>query len=318
MSDNKVASVSRRNEEHPMTDSNSLLIAVFGATGQQGGSVIRALRAHGGFRVRAITRDRSKAEGLADEVVEGDLTKPETLAAAVDGAHGVFLVTNFWEGTDIDELAQGEAAVSAARRAGVRHFVWSTLPNVERISAGKFDVAHFTGKAKVDDIVAAAGFDHHTFVEPPFYFQNLVGQLAPQKGEDGKKSTWNLPMTPDAKVIHMGDIEQLGTIVAGAFAHADQTGTGQHLSLSGGLYSWADVVETLRAQGHDVAFNRVPDEVFDDFFPGARELREMFNYFEAHTYFGPNADEKIALARAVATEPPLSLATWTERNMPVR
>lgn len=299
-----------------MTETNRPLIAVFGATGLQGGGVLRALRAHGGFRVRAITRERGKAEGLADEVVAADLTKPETLAAAVEGAHGVFLVTNFWAGPGIDELAQGKAAVSAARRAGVKHFVWSTLPNVERIS-GKFHVAHFTGKAKLDDVVAAAGFDHHTFVEAPFYFQNLVGQLAPQKGEDGK-ATWNLPMAPDAKVIHMGDIEQLGTVVAGAFAHPDQTGKGQHLSLSGGLYSWADVVETLRAQGHDVAFNQVPDTVFDGFFPGARELREMFNYFEAHTYFGPNADEKIALARAVATEPPLALATWTKQNMPAR
>lgn len=296
-----------------MTSSNNLLIAVFGATGQQGGSVIRALGAHGGFRVRAITRDGAKAEGLADEVVEADLSKSETLAAAVDGAHGVFLVTNFWAGTDIDELAQGEAVVKAAKIAGVKHFIWSTLPNIEQISGGMFDVPHFTGKAKVDDVVAAADFDHYTFVEPPFYFQNLVGQLAPQPGNDGT-STWNLPMDPDAKVIHMGDIEQLGTVVLGAFANPDRAGRGQHLALSGGLYSWSDVVATLRAQGHRVAFNRVPDEAFDGFY-GAREIREMFKYFEAHTYFGPDADEKIALARAVATQTPKSLSAWAKENM---
>jgi uncharacterized protein YbjT (DUF2867 family) len=299
-----------------MTSDTRKLIAVVGASGNQGSGVVNALKASGKFRVRALTRSPEKYSGTADEVVAADLTRPETLKAAFAGAYGVFAVTNFWAGPDIDELAQGEAAVSAARRAGVKHFVWSTLPNVERIS-GKFHVAHFTAKAKVDDIVAAAGFDHHTFVEAPFYFQNLVGQMAPQKGENGK-ATWNLPMTPDAKVIHMGDIEQLGTIVAGAFAHPDKTGAGQHLSLSGGLYSWADVVETLRAQGHDVTFNQVPAEIFDGFFHGAREIREMFNYFEAHTYFGPNANEKIALARAVATEPPLALATWTKQNMPAR
>ena len=305
-----------------MSDATTPLIAVFGATGRQGGGVVRALRAHGGFRVRAITRDASKAQGLvdeelADEVVSADLTKPDTLAAAVDGVHGVFLVTNFWGASDVDELAQGTAAVEAAKRAGVEHFVWSTLPNVERIAGGRFDVAHFTGKAKVDEAVASAGFAHHTFVEAPFYFQNLAGQLAPQPGKDGKP-TWNLPMSPDAKVIHMGDIDQLGTLVAGAFAHPDRVGNGEHLSLSAGLHSWADVVRTLEAQGHDVAFNRVPDEVFDDFFPGARELREMFNYFEAHTYFGPDAEEKIALARAVATEAPTALADWTKKNMPVK
>lgn len=298
-----------------MTTSNKPLIAVFGATGRQGGGVVRALQAHGGYRVRAITRDPAKAEGLAEEVVAADLTRPETLAAAVQGAHGVFAVTNFWAGTDVDELAQGTAAVEAAKRAGVEHFVWSTLPDVEQISGGKFDVAHFTGKAKLDAVVSSAGFRHHTFVEAPFYFQNLVGQLAPQPGDDGTP-TWNLPMRPDAKVIHMGDIDELGTVVVGALSHPDRAGSGQHLSLSAGRYSWADVVDTLRGQGHDVAFNQVPDEAFDGFFPGARELRQMFNYFEAHTYFGPDAENKIALARAVATEPPTSLADWTAANMP--
>lgn len=297
-----------------MNTTQKPLITVFGATGNQGGGVIRALQAHGGYRVRAVTRDASKAEGLADEVVSADLTKPETLAAAVEGAHGVFLVTNFWGGPGVDELAQGKAAVEAAKRAGVKHFVWSTLPNVEAIADGKFDVVHFTGKAKLDEVVAAAGFEHHTYVEAPFYFQNLTGQLGPQPSEDGK-AMWNLPMRPDAKVIHMGDIDQLGTVVAGAFAHPEKTGHGEHLSLSGGLYSWNEVVETLNAQGHEVGFNQVPDEAFDGFFPGARELREMFNYFEAHTYFGPDADTKIALARAVATETPTSLAAWAETNM---
>ena len=81
-------------------------------------------------------------------MVEADLNRPETLKAAFEGAHGVFLVTNFWEqGTD--EFTQASAAVRAAKDAGVKHFVWSTLPDVEAISAGKFDAAHFTGKAKM-------------------------------------------------------------------------------------------------------------------------------------------------------------------------
>ena len=278
---------------------------------------MRALKAHGGYRLRAITRDASKNVALADEVVAADLTKPETLAAALDAADGVFLVTNFWSGANVDELAQGRAAVEAASRAGVKHFVWSTLPHVEQISGGEFDVVHFTRKAMLDTVVSSAGFEHYTFVEAPFYFQNLVGQLAPQPGEDGS-SVWNMPMRADAKVIHMGDINQLGTLVAGAFANPDRAGRGEHLSLSGGLYSWAEVVETLNAQGHSVAFNQVPDELFDGFFEGARELREMFNYFEAHTYFGPDADQKIALARALATETPRSLSEWARENMTVR
>ncbi len=163
-----------------MLSNNEKLIAVIGATGQQGGAVVRALQAGSQFKVRALSRNPGKHRKLAEEVVEADLDRPETLKAAFEGAHGVFLVTNFGEeGTD--ELKQATAAVRAAKDAGVKHFVWSTLPNVEAISGGKFHVPHFTGKAKVDRIVGEAGFANHTFVIAPFYYQNLVGVLAPQK-----------------------------------------------------------------------------------------------------------------------------------------
>src|SRR5882757_7570559 len=136
-----------------MSSNNKKLIAVIGATGQQGGAVLRALHASSQFKVRALTRNPEKHRELADEVVEADLDRPETLKSAFEGAHGVFLVTNFRE-AGIDELKQATAAVHAAKDAGVKHFVWSTLPDVEAISGGKFHVPHFTGKAKIDRIVS--------------------------------------------------------------------------------------------------------------------------------------------------------------------
>ena len=205
-----------------MSSNNKKLIAVTGATGQQGGGVVRALQASGEFKVRALTRNPDKHRQLADEVVKADLDRPETLEAAFKGAYGVFLVTNFRE-AGINELKQARAAVRAARDAGVKHFVWSTLPNVEAISGGKFDVPHFTGKAKIDRIVKEAGFPHHTFVIAPGYYQNFVGFLAPQKQADGSVG-WALPLDPHVRCLHMGDIRELGNIVAGAFAHPDQAG----------------------------------------------------------------------------------------------
>jgi uncharacterized protein YbjT (DUF2867 family) len=84
-----------------MLSNNKKLISVIGATGRQGGAVVRALQADGQFTVRALSRNPSKHRELADEVVEADLDRPETLKAAFEGVHGVFLVTNFWEeGTD--------------------------------------------------------------------------------------------------------------------------------------------------------------------------------------------------------------------------
>ena len=226
-----------------MASANRKLIAVVGATGQQGSAVVRALQTSSQFKVRALTRNLDKHRDLAEEVVEADLDRPETLKAAFDGAHGVFLVTNFWEG-GTDELKQATAAVRAAKDAGVKHFIWSTLPNVEAISGGKLHVPHFTGKAKIDRIVKEAGFAYHTFVIAPFYYQNLVGALAPQKQEDGSVG-WALPIDPTVRVIHMGDIRELGNIVAGAFAHPDEAGHGEYLPLVGDFMSFNEIVDTL-------------------------------------------------------------------------
>jgi uncharacterized protein YbjT (DUF2867 family) len=143
------------------------LVAVIGATGQQGGAVVRALQASGQFKVRALTRNPDKHPQLGDEVVLADFNRPETLKTAFAGAHGVFLVTNAWE-SGADEPRQALVAANAAKDAGVQHFIWSTLPNVETISRGKINVPHFTEKAKVKHIVSEAGFARHTFVIAPF------------------------------------------------------------------------------------------------------------------------------------------------------
>jgi len=298
-----------------MSSSEQKLIAVVGATGQQGGGVVRALQAGGRFKVRALTRNPGKHR-LADEVTEADLNRPETIAAAFKGAHGVFLVTTSWlEGTD--ERKQGAAAVQAAKDAGVKHVVWSTLPDVETISGGKFHVPHFTGKAKVDRIVKDAGFANHTFVVAPFFYQNLVGSLAPQKQADGSLG-WALPLDPSVRCIHMGDIRELGNIVAGAFAQPDRAGHGEWLPLVGDFMSFNEIVGTLNRQGHTFSFTQVPAEVFATFFPGAAEIAAMFKYFEAHTYLGSNSPNGIALANEVAERQPTKFSTWAQTNFPIQ
>ena len=298
-----------------MSSNSKQLIAVIGATGQQGGAVVRALQAQGQFKVRALTRHPGKHRELADEVVEADLDRPETLKAAFAGAHGVFLVTNFWEqGTD--ELKQATAAVRAAKEAGVQHFVWSTLPDVEAISGGRLHVPHVTGKAKIDRIVKEAGFAHHTFVIAPFFYQNLVGLMAPQKQADGSFG-WALPVDPTVRGIHMGDITELGNIVAGAFAHPDQAGNGEYLPLVGDFMSFNEIVDTLNRQGHEFSFKQVPTEAFTNLFPGAAEIAATFAWFQAHTYLGSDSRDQIALANKVAGRQPTRFSAWARVNFPV-
>ena len=292
------------------------LIAVIGATGQQGGAVVRALQASGQFKVRALSRNPGKHRELADEVALADLNRPETLKTAFEGAHGAFLVTNPRE-QGADERKQATEAVHAAKNAGVEHLIWSTLPDVEAISGGKFDVPHFTGKARIDPIVKAAGFASHTFVIPPFYYQNLVGALAPQKQADGSLA-WAVPLDPDVRCIHMGDITELGNLVAGAFAQPDEAGHGEYLPLVGDFMSFNEIVEALNRQGHRFSFKQVPKELFATRFPGAGEIAEMFSYFQDHTYLGSDSSDRIALASKIAGTQPTKFSTWARRNFPVR
>jgi uncharacterized protein YbjT (DUF2867 family) len=297
-----------------MERTNKKVIAVVGATGQQGGAVVRALQAGNQFKARALTRNPAKHRELADEVIQADLNRPETLKPAFAGAHGVFLVTNFGaEGTD--EAEQATAAVGAAKDAGVKHFVWSTLPDVEAISGGNFHVPHFTGKAKVDRIVKEAGFPNHTFAIVPFYYQNLIGVLAPQKQTHGSVG-WALPLDPTVRSIHMGDITELGYIVAEAFARPDQAGHGEYLPLVGDFMSFNEIIDTLNRQGHNFSFNQVPKEVYAGLFSGAAEIAEMFSYFQAHTYLGSDSRDQVALANNIAGRQPTKFSAWARVNFP--
>ena len=287
------------------------VIAVVGATGSQGKGVVNALVKQGTFKVRAITRNPDTYTGKAHEVVKADLTDVASLTNAFKNTHGVFVVTNFWEGAD--ELAQGKAAIQAAKDAGVNHFIWSTLPHVEELSNGRFHVPHFTGKAQVDALIKNAGFEYYTFVQAPFYFQNLTGQMGAQPQPDGSTG-WTLPIDPTKKVIDMGDINDLGKVVAGAFSNPDKVGNGQYLALATERNSFNDVLNAFKANGKDYTFNQVPGEVFSSFFEGAGEIAQMLAYFEAHTYMGPNADGRIQLAKEVATGTFTSLDTWIKQN----
>ena len=286
------------------------LIAVVGASGHQGGAVVRALQASGRFKVRALTRNPARHPKLADEVVAADLNRPETLKAAFAGANGVFLVTNAWEAGQ-DESEQAVAAVNAAKDAGVQHFIWSTLTNVETISGGRIDVPHFTDKAKVERIVREAGFLHYTFVIAPFYYQNLLGPMAPQKQADGTVG-WVLPIDPERRVIHMGDITELGRIVAGAFAQPELAGHGEHLPLVGDFLSFNEMIATLNRQGHKFSFKQVPGDVFAGWFPAAKDIAAMLAYFEAHTYLGSDSRDAIALAKKIGGQQPTSFAAWAK------
>lgn len=286
-------------------------IVVIGATGAQGKGVVNALVNENAFDVRAITRNPEKYTGQAHEAVYGDLNDLQSLKDAFKDAYGVFVVTNFWEGAD--EITQGKNAIEAAKATGVQHFIWSTLPDVEKISKASFEVPHFTYKARVDELVKSAGFTYSTFVQPPFYFQNLVGQLAPQPKQDGTTG-WTFPIDPTKKVLHMADINDLGKVVAGALLQPEKAGNGHYLALATELNSFNDIIKTYNANGKEYSFSQVPADVFSTFFEGAKEIAEMFGYFEKHTYMGPDSAPRIELAKEIATSKLVTFQEWLSQN----
>src|SRR5450432_3878181 len=286
-------------------------VAVIGATGFQGKGVVNALVNQGTFNVRAITRNPEKYSGNAHEVAKADLKDLQSLKDAFKDAYGVFVVSNFWEGAD--EITQGKNAIEAAKATAVQHFIWSTLPNVEIISEGAFEVPHFTSKAKVDDFVKRAGFKYSTFVQPPFYYQNLVGMMSPQPKQDGSTG-WTLPIDPTKKIIHMADINDFGKVVAGAFSKPEKVGNGNYLSLATELNSFNDIIKAFKVNGKEYNFSQVPVEVFSTFFEGAKEVAEMLGYFEKYTYMGPNSKPQIELAKEIATKEFVPFREWISQN----
>src|SRR5438270_9618981 len=278
--------------------SDRKIIAVVGATGAQGGGVVRAIAAHpdGGFSARAITRDPSSdaAKALAAlpnvEVVQADADDEASLERAFAGCHGAFCVTFFWvDYSPEHEMAQARNMAAAAKAAGVRHVVWSTLEDTRRFVTddrmptlqGKYKVPHFDGKEDADAAFREAGVPT-TFLRTAFYWENLIYfGLGPKRGEDGALS-FTYPMGD--KRLPAIAASDIGKIAFGIFKRPELIG--ETVSVAGEHLTGAQMAEKLgKALGEPVTYNDVDPDVFRSFgFPGADEIGNMFQFkrdFEA-------------------------------------
>ncbi|KAJ6779891.1 hypothetical protein PWT90_08663 [Aphanocladium album] len=273
----------------------SQVLTVFGATGKQGGSVIRAVLADPvlskQYKVRGITRDASKpaAKALADqgvEVVVADMSSVEAAAPAVKGAHTVFLVTNFWETGSADtELAQGKAVTDAAKAAGVKHIIASTLLNVTEMSKGRLPgVTHFDSKAKIEQYIRQSGIPA-TFFLPGFYMSNFFDMI--RKNEDGS-FTLTLPVDGDKAQIPAFDTDSdTGLFVKAALKETSPSGK-QILAATDYITPNKLVSEFSEVIGKPANFFPAPADVFKSFLPphGAQELLENMLLLQDPGYYG--------------------------------
>ena len=272
--------------------SEKKVIAVVGATGAQGGGLVRAIAADDSseFAARAITRDpgSEKGQALADmgvEVVQADLDDRASLERAFAGAHGVFGVTNFWEHFSPDkEIEQAGNIAEAARAAGAKHVIWSTLEDVrewvplddDRMPTlnERWKVPHFDGKGEADKKFTGRGLPV-TLLRTSFYWENMIYfGMGPQRGEDGVLAI-TFPLG-ESRLASMA-AEDIGKTAYAIFKAGDEY-IGKTVSIAGEHVTGAGMAASLsKALGEEVRYNAVTPDAYRGFgFPGADDLGNMF------------------------------------------
>ncbi len=275
--------------------SDKKIITVFGATGAQGGGLVRAILADkdGGFAVRAVTRDPSsdKAKALiaqGAEVVSADLDNTDSIRQALKGAYGGYLVTNFWEHFSAEKEQQQVANFAEAAKAeGTKHVVWSTLEDTrewvplddDRMPTlqGKYKVPHFDGKGSSDKIFDEKGVPT-THYRTSFYWDNFIYfGMGPKKADDGKYHIY-FPMDNE-KLAGMA-AEDIGKCAYGLFKKGDAV-IGKTIAVAGDHVTGGEMADKFsKALGKEVVYTNVTPEAYRNFgFPGADDLGNMFQFY---------------------------------------
>ncbi len=309
--------------------SDRKIIAVVGATGAQGGGLVRAILADagGGFAVRAITRkpdsDAARAiAALGAQVVAGDIDDPAGLDKAFAGAYGAFCVTNFWEHFSAErEGVQATHMARASKRAGLQHIVWSTLEDTRKLIPiddarlptlqGKYKCPHFDSKGQMDELFAGEAAPT-SYLMAAFYWENLIYfGMGPRKGDDGSL-LFALPLG-GAKLPGIGAAD-IGKCAYAIFRRG-ASAVGQRFGISGGNLSGDEMAAKLSvALKQPVKFQDVPFDVYRGLgFPGAEDLGNMFQYQAiAGAAFQRNRDP--ILSRELNPEL-LSFDAWLTSNV---
>jgi uncharacterized protein YbjT (DUF2867 family) len=308
--------------------SQKQIIAVVGATGAQGGGLVRAICADqsGRFAARALTRDpksdKAKALGaLGAELVQADVDDEASLRRAFEGAHGAFCVTFFWAHMQPQkEFDEAGTMARVAKTCNLKHVIWSTLEDTRKFVPlddarmptlqGKYKVPHFDAKGEANRLFAEAGVPT-TYLNTSFYWDNFIYfGMGPKKGPDGVL-TLTLPMG-DKKLPGIA-AEDIGKCAYGVFKAGPEF-VGKPVFVAGEHLTGAEMARELGAAlGKQVKYNPVPFDVYRSFgFPGADDVGNMFQFkHDFNEYFVGARD--LAFARRLNPELQ-SFKTWLAAN----
>ncbi|KAL4773898.1 hypothetical protein BDW60DRAFT_183054 [Aspergillus nidulans var. acristatus] len=280
------------------------LLVVFGATGQQGGSVINHILSDPAlsskYSIRGVTRDASKpaaqelkTKGL--DIVSGDLDDPASIHAALQGAHTVFAMTRtiYDEQAKTREERQGKTIADAAVATGARYLIWSSATHAGNTSGGKYPVPAYDVRWDVEQYIRGLHIQS-AFVVPATFMQNLRGIMAPRPREDGTYAIANIH-SPQARFPWLDVVADFGKFV-GATLKQPEKYEGKVLVASSCIYSLDEVALILsKASGKTVKYVMMPESKFRSFCPpaGAEGIVNMFLFIQDYGYYGVETEEVV-------------------------
>lgn len=305
------------------------VIAVVGATGSQGGGLVRAILndPRSEFSVRALTRnpDSEIAKEFASrgaEVVKADVDDRASMKRAFSGAYGAFCVTFFWAHFSPErEMAEARMMAELAKETGLKHVIWSTLEDTRKwvplsdnrmpTLQGKYKVPHLDAKGESDGFFREFGVPT-TFLLTSFYWDNFINfGMGPQRGPDGKLA---ITMPMDDKKLPCIAAEDIGKCAYGIFKKGAEC-IGKTIAISGEHLTGNEMAaEFANALGLEVRYNSVPPEVYRSLgFPGADDLGNMFQFKrDFNEYFTSVRNPSVARS----FNPELQdFKTWLNRNI---
>jgi uncharacterized protein YbjT (DUF2867 family) len=281
------------------------IFVVFGATGQQGGSVVdfvlRDPDLSAKYQIRAVTRDLSKpaTQALSSkgiEVFQADADSPQSLKPVMQGASIVFIMTTpTFSGEQLEgsEITRGKAIADAAVAAGLDYIIFSSLPASIKISSGKYKgIAHFDAKAEVEEYIRGLPIKS-TIYTPGWFMQNFTRHMGPQLMDDGTYAILNI-VNPRIRLPLIDVVADTGKFIGPVLAEPEKF-EGKVLSAASGIYTYEEVVQVMsKTSGKTVEYKQVADNPFRNMPPARADmLLSMMPYLEECGYYGPQTKELV-------------------------
>ncbi|KHN96774.1 NmrA family transcriptional regulator [Metarhizium album ARSEF 1941] len=283
----------------------SKVLVVFGATGNQGGSVVDSVLGDAAlsqeYKIRAVTRDTSTPAALhlqqkKVEVVTGNADDTPSVEKAVQGAHTVFFLTTTTYDDKLEEreVSQGKRIADAAVAAGAKYLIFSTLPSISENSGGRYNKGgHFDCKTQVEKYIRTLPVKS-AFFAPGCFMQNLATNMRPNATDDGTYVLANVA-SPTTK-LPLIDITDTGKYVSAILADPDAF-EGKVLCAATRLYSIEEMVGIIsKVTGKTVRHRQLPEDVFRQHMPPtmADYIVHMLLYIQDFGYYGKDTEELVA------------------------